>query len=131
MKFKSIIYWPNTVSLGTVDNTSEDTHDSFDAAAAVCDMIEQQGFGGEGKIFPIKTLVKPVKHEFLNDSTFEVIEHLERVKIYLFKNKNWTPSTFAWQLSLMINPPAFMLPGEREAKEKCDREFQEAFEKTK
>lgn len=61
IKYRSIAYWPKDVgiNLGNCDNRSEDTHDSFRAAEAVCNALHNVGFDGEGRIFPIKTEVVP------------------------------------------------------------------------
>lgn len=48
-------WWPSTVSLGNTENTSEDIHWTEEQAKAVCRRLEKEGFGGDGKIFPIKT----------------------------------------------------------------------------
>jgi hypothetical protein len=34
-----------------------DEHDTYKAAAGVCEMLETDGYGGEGKLFPISTTV--------------------------------------------------------------------------
>jgi hypothetical protein len=68
MKFKSIVLWPDTVSTGKIPNESEDTHNSFKAAEAVCKMIKRKGLGGEGKIFPISTRIEPIiGHGYCDD----------------------------------------------------------------
>ena len=58
--WESIAWWPETVSLMSVENTSKDTHHSEEAARAVCGMLRRNGLGGDGKIFPLKTDVKPI-----------------------------------------------------------------------
>jgi hypothetical protein len=62
MKYKSIAQWDkNQVKyLGNVDNISEDTHDTKEQAEAVCRLLERDGFGGNGKFFPIRTWTEPV-----------------------------------------------------------------------
>lgn len=47
--------------VGNTANESTDTHDSKEAAEAVCRLLEQHGFGGEGKIFPVSTRVERIK----------------------------------------------------------------------
>ena len=60
--YKSIAWWPEEVTgLGTSDNSSFDWHDCPNEAHRVCDMLKQEGFGGERKIFPLKTAVRFVK----------------------------------------------------------------------
>jgi hypothetical protein len=58
--WKSIAWWPETVSLMSEENTSTDTHHSEEAARAVCGMLRRNGLGGDGKIFPLKTDVEPI-----------------------------------------------------------------------
>jgi hypothetical protein len=57
MKYTSNAEWPKTVSLGNTDNTSSDTHDTHEQAQAVCDWLNLKGFGGNGKVFPLRTWV--------------------------------------------------------------------------
>jgi hypothetical protein len=55
--FKSFAQWPE----GTCDfsnNISEDKHQTRSAAQSVCTALERDGFGGDGKIFPVKTWVE-------------------------------------------------------------------------
>jgi hypothetical protein len=52
MKYKSIAEWG--------DFTTEDTHDTQDQAESVCRILERDGFGGQGKVFPKSTRVEPV-----------------------------------------------------------------------
>ena len=61
MKYRSIAYWPSTVSVGNDENKSTDTHPTFEAAASVIARLKIDGFGGEGKIFPISTHVEKVE----------------------------------------------------------------------
>lgn len=60
--WRSVATWPDTIRVGNVvgKNDSEDTHDSQEAAQAVCDLLKKHGFGGDGKVFPISTRVEPV-----------------------------------------------------------------------
>ena len=60
MQYISKAWWPSTVNLGTPENTSEDIHDTRDAAQWVCKTLERHGLGGNGEIFPIETQVIPV-----------------------------------------------------------------------
>jgi hypothetical protein len=46
--------WPD----GTV---SKDGHDTEEAAKAVCSRLEREGWGGEGRVLPIRTWVECVK----------------------------------------------------------------------
>lgn len=54
---KSIAIWP--ASLGLPDNKSEDTHATWDKAASVVRLLKRDGYGGEGKIFPLEAYVEP------------------------------------------------------------------------
>lgn len=58
--YKSIAIWPESISLGTADNSSEDTHTTRGQAEAVCRLLERHGFGGDGKVLPISTRVEYV-----------------------------------------------------------------------
>lgn len=63
MKYKLIVTWPKEVSTGCneVDkNYTTDTYDSLEQAEAVSGMLYKQGFGGDGKFFPIDSKVKEV-----------------------------------------------------------------------
>ena len=59
-RFKSIALWPESVNTGKTPNESEDFHESEETAQAVCRLLERDGFGGEGGIFPISTRVQPI-----------------------------------------------------------------------
>ena len=61
--WKSIAWWPESVSLMSKENTSDDTHHSQEAAEAVTRMLQRRGLGGDGKIFPLKTAVEPIFKE--------------------------------------------------------------------
>lgn len=62
-KWKSVAVWPKGVgiNLGNHENKSEDTHDCPVFAARICAALEQNGFGGNGKIFPLSTRVEIVE----------------------------------------------------------------------
>lgn len=47
--WKSIAWWPDTVSLLNEENTSEDKHHSEEAADAVCRALRREGLGGGRK----------------------------------------------------------------------------------
>lgn len=53
MKYKSFAKWKH------VDDVTEDTHRTEEQALAVCRMLENEGWGGEGVEFPVKTWVEP------------------------------------------------------------------------
>lgn len=61
MKFLSVARWPaGEVSLGDPRNESRDTHDTREQAQAICDRLRREGFGGDGKIFPLETRVEEI-----------------------------------------------------------------------
>lgn len=53
--------WPRQVYRG-IDGSgiTTDTHSSEYAAQCVCEALEREGFGGEGKHFPIRTWVSRI-----------------------------------------------------------------------
>ncbi len=58
-KFKSIAVWPDGIvhnPEGT--NITEDFHDTYEQANGVIRRLNREGFGGEGKCFPISTSVE-------------------------------------------------------------------------
>lgn len=65
MNYISHAIWPKDagIHLGNEDNESTDTHGSREAAEAVCQMLEDRGFGGDGNVFPVKTWVTPESPE--------------------------------------------------------------------
>lgn len=58
--WKSVVHWPVAIRCGNDENTTEDKHSSYQAAAAVCESLRQRGFGMMGKVFPLKTRVDPI-----------------------------------------------------------------------
>lgn len=60
--WKSRAMWPADagISLGNEQNISEDTHDTEGQARSVCKGLKQEGFGGEGKVFPVAVWYEPV-----------------------------------------------------------------------
>jgi len=56
--YKSCAEWPE----GTVSepgNITKDSHHEKGQARSVCNLLRLQGFGGEGKVFPVRTWVEP------------------------------------------------------------------------
>ena len=52
--------WPLETYKGMYgDGISTDTHQTQAQAEAVCAALRREGFGGEGKSFPLKTWVTP------------------------------------------------------------------------
>ena len=67
MKYTSNAKWPRMDAyIGNSDVTS-DEHDTKEQAQAVCDILEREGFGGEGKMFPVKTWVSESPNSVLSD----------------------------------------------------------------
>lgn len=59
MTWLSVAKWPYpAVSLSNTENISTDTHATEREAYNVIAMLERDGFGGEGIIFPLKTYIK-------------------------------------------------------------------------
>lgn len=59
--YKSFAEWPEHVYTNMYDeHISEDTHHTEGAAMAVCRTLERDGFGGQGKDFPIRTWTEPI-----------------------------------------------------------------------
>lgn len=55
-KYTSNAEWPSACGV----ESSSDTHDTEEAARCVCRMLEENGFGGQGRFFPLRTWVAPV-----------------------------------------------------------------------
>lgn len=55
--WKSVAYWPDSIKCSNEHNTSEDFHDTESQARGVCKLLRMHGYGGEGRVFPIKTEV--------------------------------------------------------------------------
>ena len=70
--------WPKEANL--TDNHSEDGHDTYSAAYAVCKALEREGLGGEMKIFPTKTWVHCcISSNIQTSLTEEQIEHFRNM----------------------------------------------------
>lgn len=41
------------------DDITTDSNQSYEAAIAICDLLVKEGWGGEGKTFPLKTWIEP------------------------------------------------------------------------
>lgn len=61
MKYESYAIWPDHVYTNEFGkHVSYDTHDSKEQAQAVCNLLHQRGFGGNGKDFPLETGVNVI-----------------------------------------------------------------------
>jgi hypothetical protein len=64
MKWDSFAEWPKgSIVQSRANDITTDTHLTEPAAQAVCRMLERDGLGGEGKIFPLRTWVEPCQEE--------------------------------------------------------------------
>ena len=59
-EYRSNAQWPKGTCGGHRGDCSSDIHWSKGCAEGVCALLEREGFGGEGKVFPIKTWVDEV-----------------------------------------------------------------------
>lgn len=60
-RFQSWARWPHPeVQLGNTLNESTDEHLSEQAAWAVVQGLRREGFGGEGRVFPLESGVRPL-----------------------------------------------------------------------
>lgn len=75
--FQSNAIWPaGTCTNQWGNDISSDVHATEEAATNACRMLEKEGFGGEGKVFPLFTWVSsvqspPVMPDFWKDSAEE------------------------------------------------------------
>ena len=52
--YQSNALWPDGVCSSKYgDNISTDTHSTLEQSAGVCRALRREGFGGEGKVFPL------------------------------------------------------------------------------
>jgi hypothetical protein len=59
--YKSNAEWIRyELNMGIEHNVTSDCHESEDEAKAVCRLLEEKGFGGEGVVFPVRTWVSPL-----------------------------------------------------------------------
>lgn len=59
-QYKSIAEWDYS-NHQFMNEFTVDFHETEEQAKAVCKMLERDGFGGKGVIFPIKTWVEKIK----------------------------------------------------------------------
>lgn len=59
---RSVARWPEhpDICLGSAANESTDEHPNREAAETVCRLLEANGFGGLGKVFPVSTHVEHI-----------------------------------------------------------------------
>jgi hypothetical protein len=59
-RYTSNAQWPKG-TLHYQDEITQDKHYTYDEAFNVCLALEQQGFGGDGEVFPLSTWVDEIK----------------------------------------------------------------------
>jgi len=59
-KWKSCAKWEGNLEFS--NSLTTDQHDTKEQAEAVCEMLERDGFGGDGIHFPINTWVEPIPY---------------------------------------------------------------------
>ena len=63
-EWESVVQWPKDCYQGMYgDGISTNKHRSKEHALAVCRALEKEGFGCEGKYYPIETWVRKVKKD--------------------------------------------------------------------
>lgn len=82
MKYLSFARWPKGTCL--TDKTS-DMHESKEEAEAVTDLLREEGFGGERKIFPLYTWTSPNEacqffEKDINVCSNDLIELLAKIR---------------------------------------------------
>ncbi len=72
-RYRSIAVWPKhpDIYLGNTANESTDDHDTKEQALIVCSLLRRQGFGGDGKVFPLSTRVEPILDEEDTDANYK------------------------------------------------------------
>lgn len=60
--WKSYAQWPAGTIAGSESQISEDTHTTREQAEAICRMLRQNGFGGDGRVFPVRVWFAPEPH---------------------------------------------------------------------
>lgn len=63
MRFQSFAKWnPEEVPAGALNRNNEttDDHDTEAQAQGVADMLLRDRFGGEGRVYPVETGVRPI-----------------------------------------------------------------------
>ena len=61
-RFISHAQWPKgSIVQKRANDCTCDWHFTYASAKAVCNMLERDGLGGEGNIFPIKTWIEDTK----------------------------------------------------------------------
>lgn len=60
--FESIAFWSrDDIDLGNEHNITTDKHAVSMDALKCLDLLKEDGYGGEGKIFPTKGFIRPIK----------------------------------------------------------------------
>lgn len=74
MKWKSNATWPKGCFDGQ-NNRTDDTHDTMGQAEAICQLLEENGAGGERKVFPVSTWVSEID---TSPRTSEAVARIEK-----------------------------------------------------
>ena len=61
MRQSNALWPPGVCSSKWADNISTDKHATEAHAAAVCEMLKREGFGGERRVFPVRVWTSPVQ----------------------------------------------------------------------
>ena len=62
MKYQSNVRWPKG-QFPFGNDVSTDKHRDKESAQCVCDALEKEGWGCEGRVFPVKTWVSEIKQD--------------------------------------------------------------------
>lgn len=106
--FKSVAKWPHPqVNLGNSENTSDYSHATLSSARIICQILENDGFGGDGVIFPIETWVEDEDGNKLGayESSLEYAERKSRESesakfiraMSLFSSLGWDMPNFGFK----------------------------------
>lgn len=89
-QWESVAVWPSPeVQLGNYQNESRDRHPTKEAAEAITRRLEREGFGGDGKIFPLCTRVEPVAKLAQPQAPEPVNAELLAALKRAWEDKNW------------------------------------------
>ena len=58
MPWLSVAEWPKG-TIPYLNDKTTDGHDTKEQAEGVCKQLKLKGWGGEGKVFPLKTYTEP------------------------------------------------------------------------
>ncbi len=110
LQFRSVARWPLNVgiSLDSPNNESSDIHNFSLLARAICARLEREGFGGDGKIFPLETRVEMVlPAHFIHDPTATGHDRITNTLTGRAIVRQPYMTDTAWEMAVedFINPP--------------------------